>query len=110
MTEAPSTPFELPEVPAGPTQGASPHPDVHADAVDPAPELDDSLLIGASIFEGSTSVNRHVNISVPADADDMTIAEQLLLSTLAVATAYRPGVAHALTAVLGTPEVLESLR
>lgn len=111
MTEAPDTPFELPVMTPGPAQGAAPaaEPHVHIDDVDPAPQLDDSLLIGASIFEGSTSVNRHVNISVPFDADDETVAEQLLLSTLAVATAYRPGVAHALTALLGSA-ALESLR
>lgn len=113
MTEAPDTPFELPEMPPGPAQGASPAPEpsthVEAETLEPVPGLDDSLLIGASIFEGSTGLNRHVNISLPADADDLTVAEQLLLSTLAAATAYRPGVAHALTAMLESA-ALESLR
>jgi hypothetical protein len=108
------TDLELPEMPAGPAQGASPVPDPHTPAeagteLDPVPGLDDSLLIGASIFEGTTGLNRHVNISAPTDADDMTIAEQLLLSTLAVATAFRPGVAHALTAMLES-SALESLQ
>ncbi|RSD26375.1 hypothetical protein [Amycolatopsis eburnea] len=121
MPEAPDTPFELPVMTPGPAQGAPgcadprppaehvDEPHVLTEDVEPAPELDDSLLIGASIFEGATSVNRHVNISLPRDADDLAIAEQLLLSTLAVATAYRPGVAHALTALLA-PSSLESLR
>ena len=113
MFEAPDTPFELPEMTPGPAQGATPatEPRPHAEAgtFEPVAELDDSLLLGASVFEGSTGLNRHVNISVPADADDQMVAEQLLLSTLAAATAYRPGVAHALVAMLES-SALESLR
>lgn len=89
--------LELPEMPAGPAQGAT--PSAHTAVEEPLAGDDVALpgiLVGASIHDPD-GVNRFTNVHLPPDAADAAIAEQLLATVLAVAALRGPGVAHALT-------------